>query len=432
MYPLYTEHCLRMFQCTQKALLIFFILLVVLLCYCQIFISNPNDTQEYVTIRKGDKFPPSLSAYNSESSSSSSPDVSKSSPSRLPSSPSNSEALLSLSTHDWKAPPSSPPSLPSPPSSFQHTSEPSHVVSLPNKNCIVKNNMTNELPKCVMDNIKTFVFFVGIGRSGHSIIGSLLDSHPHMVVAHESNLFFRLAHGQLSLTKPVIFNDLWKNTRDSILDNGLRAKSTNGKGYTLFIDDLYQGRYVDYIEVIGDKKGRGTTEILDRQPDKWLHIYNTLKSHVTTMKGIHVIRNPYDNIATLAFFEFDNVTKENFGDIKNSNKTFKFESHVITDVINAYFRLQRAIQKGIRTYNLDIIVIHNKNVILEPKNTLIKLCNFLQVTCSNEYLQICTNKIYKAESKTRHMIEWTTEQLRVIQQNIDKFSWFEGYNFNSL
>ena len=150
------------------------------------------------------------------------------------------------------------------------------------------------------------------------------------------------------------------------------------------------------------------------------------------MKGIHVIRNPYDNIATLAFFEFDNVTKENFGDIKNSNKTFKFESHVITDVINAYFRLQRAIQKGIRTYNLDIIVIHNKNVILEPKNTLIKLCNFLQVTCSNEYLQICTNKIYKAESKTRHMIEWTTEQLRVIQQNIDKFSWFEGYNFNSL
>ena len=290
----------------------------------------------------------------------------------------------------------------------------------------------NELPTCIMDHIKTFVFFVGIGRSGHSIVGSLLDGHPHMVIAHESNLFHRLAHGQLSFTKPVIFNELWRNTRESIINNGLRAKSTNGKGYTLFVDDLYQGRYVDYIEVIGDKKGRGTTEVLDRRPEKWLHIYNTLKSYVTSMKGIHVVRNPYDNIATLVFFSFDNVTDENFGDIKNSNKAFKFKSNVIADVIDAYFRLQHAIEIGIQRYDLDILVIHNKDIILDPRNTLIKLCDFLHVTCSDEYLQICTNKIYKTESVTRHMIEWTDDQLGVIQRNIDKFSWFKGYNFNSL
>ena len=150
------------------------------------------------------------------------------------------------------------------------------------------------------------------------------------------------------------------------------------------------------------------------------------------MKGIHVVRNPYDNIATLVFFSFDNVTNENFGDIKNSNKAFKFKSNVIADVIDAYFRLQHAIEIGIQRYNLDIIVIHNKDLILDPRNTLIKLCDFLHVTCSDEYLQICTNKIYKTESVTRHMIEWTDDQLGVIQRNIHKFSWFKGYNFNSL
>ena len=418
-----------MIRRVQVLLLIFFILLVALLCYYEFFSSN--DIQGYATTTKNDKLSPLLATYSSDSSPytkagpSSSPDVSKPS---LPSSPYDLNPLLSSSSRDWKA---------SPTSSQYHTSEPRHpepsqVVSPLHKNCTVNTSMTNELPSCVMDRIKTFVFFVGIGRSGHSIVGSLLDSHPHMVIAHESNLFFHLAHRELSLTKPVIFNELWRNTRESIINDGLRAKATNGKGYTLFIDDLYQGRYVDYIEVIGDKKGRGTTEVLDRKPEKWLQIYNTIKSYVTSMKGIHVIRNPYDNIATLVFFSFDNVTNENFGDIKNSNKAFKFKPNVIADVIDAYFRLQRAIEIGIQKYNLDIIVIHNKDLISDPRNTLVKLCNFLNVTCSNEYLQICTDKIYKTESVTRHMIEWTDDQLGVIQQNIDNFSWFKGYHFNSL
>ena len=411
----------------QFLLLICFVLLVALLCYCQFFSSN--DIQGYVT-RQNDKLSPLLATHKSDSSQytkpspSSSPDVSKlSPPSSPPTSPYDLKLLLSSSSRNWTTSPSPP---------QYHTPESSQAVPPLHKNCTVNTSMTNELPTCVMDHIKTFVFFVGIGRSGHSIVGSLLDSHPHMVIAHESNLFFRLAHRELSLTKPVIFNELWRNTRESIINDGLRAKATNGKGYTLFIEDLYQGRYVDYIEVIGDKKGRGTTEVLDRKPEKWLHIYNTIKSYVTSMKGIHVIRNPYDNIATLVFFSFDNVTNENFGDIKNSNKAFKFKPNVIADVIDAYFRLQRAIEIGIQKYNLDIIVIHNKDLISDPRNTLVKLCNFLNVTCSNEYLQICTDKIYKTESVTRHMIEWTDDQLGVIQQNIDNFSWFKGYHFNSL
>ena len=45
------------------------------------------------------------------------------------------------------------------------------------------------LPLSVVDGVMAFVFFIGIGRSGHSIVASILDSHPHMVVSNELNLF---------------------------------------------------------------------------------------------------------------------------------------------------------------------------------------------------------------------------------------------------
>ena len=53
----------------------------------------------------------------------------------------------------------------------------------------VKKNRANlaKLPSEVINGIKKFVFFVGYAcaRSGHSIVGSLMDAHPHVVIAHE-------------------------------------------------------------------------------------------------------------------------------------------------------------------------------------------------------------------------------------------------------
>ena len=38
-------------------------------------------------------------------------------------------------------------------------------------------------------------------------------------------------------------------------------------------------------------------------------------------------------------------------------------------------------------------------------------CNSIEVTCSNDHLEICSKNI----SKTCHLIEWTDEQLKTIQ-----------------
>jgi hypothetical protein len=37
-------------------------------------------------------------------------------------------------------------------------------------------------------NVRTFILFVGYPRSGHSLIGSIMDAHPNVIIAHEVRL----------------------------------------------------------------------------------------------------------------------------------------------------------------------------------------------------------------------------------------------------
>ena len=286
-----------------------------------------------------------------------------------------------------------------------------------------------KLPQPIIDRVKTFVFFLGHPRSGHSIVASLMDSHPHMVISHEANVFSKLNKGSLAPNKPDIFNAVWKNTKKSIV-HGKRAESTDGKGYTLSVDGLYQGMYVDYIDVIGDKKAGITTSMLVNQPNKWSNVFGTLRLLADNLKVIHVIRNPYDNIATMILYLFN--SKSEFGNTKESNQSYEFDSDTIEGEIKHYFRLYQAIVSARKTYSLDIIQIHGKDLISDPRGTLLKLCNDLGVACSEDYLEVCSNKIFKTGSKTRHLIKWTNKQLQMIQQNIERYSSLRSYNYDSL
>ena len=290
--------------------------------------------------------------------------------------------------------------------------------------------LKDTLPQSVIGGVKTLIFFLAFSHSGHSIVASLMDGHPHMVVSHEFDLFTQLTRKRPSPTKSEIFNALWNNTRRSVI-NGPRAENATRKGYTLFIDGLYQGKYVDYVDVIGDKKGQGTIEMLLWDPDEWLRVLNILKSLNTTLKMINVIRNPYDTIATSVLF----MSKERsigFGYIKQWNETHEVNSRIIMQEISHYFSLHKATLYAKEKYKLDTIEIHSKDLIIDPKGTLLKICNSLAVTCSNEYLEICNFKIFKSESRTRHLVKWTDTQLQMIQQNIDKYSNLKGYSFDSL
>src|SRR5690606_30490598 len=45
------------------------------------------------------------------------------------------------------------------------------------------------------DELATFVLFVGYPRSGHSLVGALLDAHPEIAVSHELDVLRFRAEG---------------------------------------------------------------------------------------------------------------------------------------------------------------------------------------------------------------------------------------------
>ena len=59
---------------------------------------------------------------------------------------------------------------------------------------------------------------------------------------------------------------------------------------------------MDHIDVIGDKKGGTTAELLAYHHEKWVQSFNIVKSLNLPMKVVHVMRNPYDNIGTMILY----------------------------------------------------------------------------------------------------------------------------------
>ena len=128
-----------------------------------------------------------------------------------------------------------------------------HVATKTNITEYQKRKMKLTLPNKVMNGIKKFVFFVGYPRSGHSIISSLMDAHPHVIITTNYCYTFReFLESPKRKSRETLYNSLYA---ESAQDKRMSFK----KGYSLKVDGLWQGEYDGYLEVIGDRCGGRTT-----------------------------------------------------------------------------------------------------------------------------------------------------------------------------
>ncbi|XP_065891456.1 uncharacterized protein [Dysidea avara] len=285
------------------------------------------------------------------------------------------------------------------------------------------------LPKSVIDGVKTFVYFIGHARSGHSIVGSILDGHPHIVISHESKIFRHLIKVPYAAKKSYIFNTIWSSAFLSP-NTGIRRAGAIGKGYTLAVNGLYQGTYESYIDVIGEKKGDLTTEMFLSSPTKLKSVIDKLNTALDLpLKVFHVIRNPFDNIATAVLY--DNFRDGEIGKAKRYKGVYTFNTSLVDKEIETYFRYYQAIEDAKEMFKFDLMVIHGKDFVADPRTMIIKMCTFLQVHCPDHYLDLSSKKIFSSESKTRHKMKWEDYQISRVQSHIEKFSSLRRYhNFN--
>lgn len=279
------------------------------------------------------------------------------------------------------------------------------------------------LDEYVVQGVKQFVFFVGYARSGHSIFASILDAHPHIVISHEYSLFSKWGSEPVQhCDKRWLFSVLYNNSKASA-EKGHRWQQAQKKGYTLAIPRWWQGKYDSTITVIGDKSGGMTAQAYRRSKQTFKSVYQELKSTVEVpIKVVHIIRNPYDNIATMLLYNTHHKNKVNATYILDDVEKLRAQ-------IASYFHQVRNVVEMIKDIHLNVIEIHNVDVIANPKGVLRDVCAKLFVKCSDEYLHMSAETLFVSESKTRHLVNWTPQLIDLVQSEIQNYKHLHRYSF---
>ena len=101
--------------------------------------------------------------------------------------------------------------------------------------------------------VESFVLFVGYPRSGHSLVGAILDSHPEIIIPHEFDLltkfnrFFNDPNEESRGRRLRIFSKLHTVSRRQAMFGNRSPNYT--LGYSYHIPGSWQGKYRNGIKV---------------------------------------------------------------------------------------------------------------------------------------------------------------------------------------
>jgi hypothetical protein len=248
--------------------------------------------------------------------------------------------------------------------------------------------------KALLDGVRTLCLFIGYPRSGHSLVGSLLDAHPQMAIAHELDALLYLRRG--FQPREILY----------LMLEVSRFHGEIGRRwgpYHYEVPGQWQGRHTT-LQVIGDKKGGMTTLRIARNP---LLLKQVMTRFGKRKRFVHVLRNPFDNIAAM-------VQK----------------GQSLKAAIAEYFRLLQTNRAIIKRVGADAVAtLHHEDLIADPKAELGRLCSFLGVAAEPDYLDACAGIVFAAPHQPRHKIPWPADAVRLIERRIAAKPMLDRYRF---
>jgi hypothetical protein len=277
--------------------------------------------------------------------------------------------------------------------------------------------------------VEKLVFFIGYGRSGHSIVASIMDAHPNIIIAHEYYLFDKFTdpqHYQALQTRSNLFDELYWSSYHSAVA-GWRSDKTTGKGYNLYLGGTWQGQF-ERLKVIGDKTGGSTVMMYKRSPYFFKAVLRRLgKITRLPFHAVHVVRNPYDMIATTALYQ----ASSNRNNVKvRANATAKFKQLSFLEMATDLVLTKAAgVAAMVKDCQLKVLQVHLEDLISEPERVVYSMCRFLDVGCAEEYVKVCRDKVFTRVSRSRDMVEWPESIRERIDAAIQKYPFFKRYSF---
>ncbi len=253
-----------------------------------------------------------------------------------------------------------------------------------------------EAPEALSD-VSVFCLFVGYPRSGHSLVGSLVDAHPNAAMAHELDALDFLEHG---FSRTQLFHVILENAR---------RFSEHGRewtGYDYSVPGQWQGR-CEHVRVVGDKKGGRSVRRLHEEPA----LIDRLREVVgVPLRFVHVVRNPWDNIAT--------------------RKRRKPQTDIAL-LADRHFALVRRVSKLKERVGDDAVLdVRHEDLIADAAETLRRVCAFLGLSASDAYVNAAAGIVYASPRKSRGEVEWPDGLVERIGERAAAVPFLAGYSFN--
>ena len=250
--------------------------------------------------------------------------------------------------------------------------------------------------------VETYCLFIGHGRSGHSIIGALLDAHRQVVIADELD---PLPHLDRFGRDQVLWLSL-KVARDQAARQRVK-RGREGSVYSYHVPGQWQGREED-LRVVGASNAGATVHALADDPGllpRLEHAFRPMR-----LRFVHVARNPYDNIGTMML---------------RGGRSFD-------DAYGRYFGNWEKIEAlRARIEPTSLITVRHEELVEDSRGTVRRLCDFLGVDAPPDYLDACAGILYSAPARSRDRLEWSSGQRQLIDARIAEFEGLRGYSFDT-
>jgi hypothetical protein len=248
--------------------------------------------------------------------------------------------------------------------------------------------------------VETYCEFVGYPRSGHSLVGALLNAHPDMVFAHE---LAALRYARLGFGRDQIYWLILRNARRAA--RGGRALG----GYVYDVPGQWQGR-VRTLRVIGDKEGYGATVRIAASPAYLRRLRRVVDARI---RFIHVVRNPYDIVTTRA---------------RRVRRYAEDPESCIRDLFSlcgTVASFKESLSPG------EIFEIRHESLLREPRRGLSELCAFLGVDPAEDWIRDCVGILYEKPNKSRFAgpVTWTPDLVELVRGQMSRFPFLRGYAF---
>ncbi len=254
--------------------------------------------------------------------------------------------------------------------------------------------------------ITKYIFFIGYPRSGHSLIGALLDAHPNLLISNELNAlhFFKKGYHRLQIFYFILWNS-----------KGYGKMGRSNSNYNYQVPNQWQGKY-DTLLGIGDKKGGKSSKILGEE-NKIDLLKKTERISQAQLKIIHVIRNPYDNVSTMILQQVKRNGKE------LSDELFENKMSLYLNKLKTNTKLKKQ--------NPSIIFdVHLEDFILQPKKGLQEIFSFLEITTSEKYLDDCASIVWSKTNPSRfNNAIWTEDRKIKFSKQLEQYDFLKRYNF---